>query len=53
MQENGSLESAETAFCRLSVQPAAEAFRKFVHWARQKPEHHFISRPIFFAEPHA
>ncbi|MCK1640090.1 radical SAM protein [Bradyrhizobium sp. 157] len=53
MQENGSLESAETEFCRLSVQPAAEAFRKFVHWARQRPEDHFISSPRFFAEQHA
>ncbi|MEH2628342.1 uncharacterized protein V1292_006397 [Bradyrhizobium sp. AZCC 1719] len=53
MQENGSLESAETEFCRLSVQPAAEAFRKFVHWARQRPEDQFISSPRFFAEQHA
>ena len=53
MQENGSLESTETAFCRLSVQPAAEAFRKFVHCARQRPEDHFISRPMFFAEQNA
>jgi uncharacterized protein len=35
MQENGSLESAETAFCRLSVQPAADAFRKFLQWSAQ------------------
>src|SRR6185436_11348730 len=32
MQENGSLESSETMFCRMSVQPAAEAFRKFMQW---------------------
>jgi uncharacterized protein len=53
MQENGSLESAETEFCRLSVRPAAEAFRKFVHWARQRPEDHFISNSRLFAEQHA
>ena len=36
MQENSSLESSETMFCRMSVQPAAEAFRKFMQWgARQ------------------
>jgi uncharacterized protein len=35
MQENGSLESAETVFCRLSVQSAAEAFRRFVQWSGQ------------------
>ncbi len=35
MQENGSLESAETVFCRLSVQSAAEAFRRFVQWSAQ------------------
>jgi len=35
MQENGSLESSETAFCRLSVQSAAEAFRQFVQWSAQ------------------
>jgi uncharacterized protein len=33
MQENGALESAETVFCRLSVQSAAEAFRRFVQWS--------------------
>jgi uncharacterized protein len=36
MQENGTLESAETKFCRLSVQTAAEAFRKLTHWGRLK-----------------
>jgi uncharacterized protein len=35
MQENGSLESSETLFCRMSVQPAAEALRKLVQWGRQ------------------
>lgn len=36
MQENGSLESSETMFCRMSVQPAAEAFRRFVQWGAQQ-----------------
>ena len=36
MQENASLESSETMFCRMSVQPAAEAVRKFVQWGARK-----------------
>ncbi|SRR5216684_9010647 len=36
MQENGSLESSETMFCRMSVQPAAEALRRFVQWGAQQ-----------------
>jgi uncharacterized protein len=32
-QETGSLDVAETLFCRLSVQTAAEALRKFLEWA--------------------
>ncbi|RXH40021.1 cyclophane-forming radical SAM/SPASM peptide maturase GrrM/OscB [Bradyrhizobium zhanjiangense] len=51
MQENGGLDSAETQFCRFSVQPAAEAFRKMIRWARQTPEDRFISNPRCFAEP--
>jgi uncharacterized protein len=48
MQENGSLESSETMFCRMSVQPAAEAFRKFMQWgARQvRPVHSLLNRAI-------
>ena len=32
-EETGSLDSAETLFCRLSVQAAAEALRKFLQWS--------------------
>ncbi|MFB9265850.1 cyclophane-forming radical SAM/SPASM peptide maturase GrrM/OscB [Bradyrhizobium erythrophlei] len=38
MQENGALDTAETNFCRLSIQPAAEAFRRFVRWVREGRE---------------
>ena len=31
-QETGTLESTETLFCRLSIQAAAEALRKFLEW---------------------
>ena len=41
MQENGSLESSETMFCRMSVQPAAEAFRKFVQWGGQQAQRNY------------
>jgi uncharacterized protein len=51
MQENGSLETAETMFCRMSVQPAAEAFRKLVQWgARQTPRNYPISSSEILAE---
>lgn len=40
MQENGSLESAETKFCKLSVQSAAEAFRRLSQWVRLHPMEH-------------
>lgn len=54
MQENGSLESAETMFCRMSVQPAAETFRKFVQWGAQQPRRDYgnFNRSIA-AEQHA
>jgi uncharacterized protein len=32
-QETGSLETTETQFCRLSIQGAAEALRKFLQWS--------------------
>jgi uncharacterized protein len=32
-QETGSLETTETQFCRLSIQTAAEALRKFLQWS--------------------
>lgn len=41
MQENGSLESSETMFCRMSVQPAAEAFRRFVQWGAQQARRNY------------
>ena len=54
MQENGSLESSETVFCRMSVQPAAEAFRKFVQWgAQQARRDYFHFNHAFVAEQSA
>ena len=54
MQENGSLESSETMFCRMSVQPAAEAFRKFVQWgAQQARRDYFHFNSAFVAEQSA
>ena len=51
MQENGSLESSETMFCRMSVQPAAEAFRRFVQWgAQQARRNHPDFKSGMFAE---
>jgi uncharacterized protein len=44
MQENGSLESSETAFCRLSVQSAAEALRKFV---QERPQPLRLNHSVF------
>jgi uncharacterized protein len=36
VQETGSLESSETLFCKMSVQPSAESLRKLIEWgARQ------------------
>jgi uncharacterized protein len=32
-QETGTLETTETQFCRLSIQSAAEALRKFLQWS--------------------
>lgn len=54
MQENGSLESAETAFCRLSVQSAAEAFRRFVQWggAQNRADRDYLSNTGISAEQH-
>jgi uncharacterized protein len=54
MQENGSLESSETMFCRMSIQPAAEAFRRFLQWSGgQASRNHGISDRAFFAEQNA
>jgi uncharacterized protein len=54
MQENGSLESSETMFCRMSVQPAAEAFRKFVQWGAQQAQRNYsIFNNAFVAEQNA
>ncbi len=54
MQENGSLESSETVFCRMSVQPAAEAFRKFMQWGAQRarPDYSILNH-AFLAEQNA
>jgi hypothetical protein len=37
MSENGSLASAETLFCRLSIQAAADALVRFLDQAQRAP----------------
>jgi uncharacterized protein len=50
VQENGSANSTESLFCRMSVQSSAEALRKFVHWSRIYSNHdrkEYIDRAPF------
>ena len=48
IQENGSLESSETLFCRMSVQPSAEAFRKLVQWGTRqaRPDYSILANQV-------
>jgi uncharacterized protein len=54
MQENGSLDSSETMFCRMSVQSSAEAFRKFIQWGAQQAHRNYsIFNNAIIAEQNA